>query len=290
MSYQRPPRGYSIQESPLPHTFEYQFALDMEANALQSTMITLFRAQELAGVEAIEVNPAHPSFAEDTGSACFMGSIVPRVSVQIFAKMSQTAFEIDAIEHMKFKWMPIYISFLNSLDAENSGSPASDIETILELTHNIDNKDTHPLYNGSNEVGNNLHPLSTVPYAEAFGDVGLAGDAKLEYVGFDENAFWEAKRFYTNKGMLNKVTGSMHTVSLDYHRRPYFFSSNNFTQPAVKRMNPYTFCGILFTCPQTGTLGQYATTGDVSTSVAHVDIGVRVSFPEWNPDFDQTSI
>ncbi len=294
MVFRTPPSGYRSMENPLLHDWNIQTHLDVENELLNSTIVPIFRASEKALlVEDVEVNPQHASYKEDAGCTVFMGSIVPRISVTITAQLDQLAFETDSIEHMNFKWMPIYTAFLSSLDAQNDGSPASDIETILELNHGTNNKEVTPLYDGNDLQGTastGSIPLSDVTDSdEAFTDWNLTTDALLEAVAFDEQAFWDAKAHYTNKGMLNKVTGRFTNVTLDYHRRPYVYSSNNFTNPIVKRGNPYTFCGILFHLPQAGEFGQLCGDSDVSSSIAHIRIGVRVRFEEWNNAFDQTT-
>ncbi len=286
----RPPRGYTGPENPMIHDFEYQFKLDVEDETKNSTICTLFRQAESVGVQTREVNPAHGAFAEDAGALIFQGSIVPRISVTITARLNQVAHDIDSIQHIMFKWMPIYTAFINSLDAENVGLPASDIETILELKHDTDKKDVYPLFSSVDLVTSGLQPLSLTVGTEIYQDYGLTGNANLESVAFDEQAFWDAKRYYSNRGMLNKVTGPMRSVYLDFTRKSYVYSSNNFTAPIVKRSNPYTFCGILFHCPQAGELQQVCDDADVTTSVRHISIGVRVNFNEWNVDFDQTAI
>ncbi len=292
MAFSRPPRGYTKQQHPLIHSWETQFPLDVEDALKSSTMITLFRAVEATGAEDVEVNPSNLAFAEDAGPAVFMGSIVPRISVQMTARIQKVGFEIDAIAKLMFKWMPIYTSFLNSLDAENVGTPASDIETILELEHDVTEKKVQPIYNGTKLLNNAITngPLSTVSDVETFADYGYTTNQRMEGIAFDEKAFWDAKSYYTNKGMLNKVTGRFNNVYLDYHRKDYTYSSNNFTNPIVKRGNPYTGCFILFHAPQADEVQQLCRDADVTTSVAHIWITLRVRFEEWNPDFDQTSI
>ncbi len=291
MAYKgRIPSGYRQQDYPMIHQFEYNFSLDVEDETKNSTIVSLFKNHLMTAVETREVNPSHANFAEDAGTACFSGSIIPKLSVGFTAKMDQAAFDIDSIEHMMFKWMPIYTAFLTSLDAENNGTPASDIETILELQHNTSKKKTHPLFTGTDLMQVSGQPLSDVNDTETFTGMGLTTDDKIESVAFDEQAFWDAKSYYSNKGMLNKVTGQFHKVYLDYHRKPYTYFSNNFTNPIVKRMNSYTFCGILFHVPQAGEVQQLCDDADVTTSVGHIDIAMHVRFEEWNVDYDQTAL
>ncbi len=288
MAYnKRAPRGYYQQQFPLPHYFEYPITLQCEDATKDTYIATILRSSEvIATPENVEVNPHNATFAEDAGCLIHNGSIVPRISISFSATMTKVAIETDKLRHINFKWMPIYMSFLSSLEAEDNRT-AVQIEDILELEHNVDNKDTHPNFVSiASSQGN--QPLSTVAVAEAFGDYGLTASAELEPVAFDESLFWDAKNHYSNKGMLNKVTGPMKTVTLG-RDKPYFYSSNNFSHPNIKRGNPYTYCAILFHMPQANEIGQLFDSSE-TTVIDHVDIALKVRFDEWHPQFEQSPL
>lgn len=283
-----PPRGYRMQEYPLPHNFTYNFFLNMENETQNSTILTLFRTSEAAvGVENVEVNPRHANFAEDGGCVIHTGSIVPKISLSILANIGKNAIETDKLQHMRFSWTPLYISFLNSLEAADEKTGVQ-IEDILELQHDVTNKDTYPLFSTTDLAVPGTQPMSTVPLTEVFGDIGLTVDTKLESVAYDEDLFYDAMSYYTNSAMLRKVTGKTNIVNLSQSRM-YRYTSNRFTYPSVKRGNPYTFCGILFHVPQVGSAHQFADSTE-TTDVATLHVGVQVRFDEWNPNFDQTAL
>lgn len=286
----RPPKGYRSQEYPLYHNMEYKFQLDVEDETKNSTICSLIRGVNLAGAEAVEVAPTNFNYAEDTGTEVFRGSIVPKMTIDITARINGTANAIDPIPSMIFKWMPIYSSFLSSLDAADH-SGLGDIEATLELQHDIVEERVNPLFSTVKlgTFGSGTQPLSIIPETEVFGDIDLAASAVLESVAFDEKNFWDIKRIGSNAGMLNKVTGSMKTVKLNYDRGQYHYFSNNFTNPIVKRSNAYTFCGILFHVPQANEFQQLCDSVEITTSVNQISFGVRCQFEEWNQDFDQTS-
>ncbi len=282
----RPPRGYRAQEHALPHTYNLEFNLSMEGSTKDSTIIPLFRSTEACvGAEAIEANPRHASFGKDNGSACFPGSIIPKFKLDMRMWLTKVSKVTDLVRHLSLEWYPIYISFLDTLIAEDEKTGES-IEDLLELQHDVTNKDTYPLYSAVNAVASNL-PLSTKGYAEAFGDLGLDTSSLIEYVAFNEATLRNARMYYTNKGMLKKVLGPRHIVHLTQERNYHYFS-NNFTYPTVKRMNPYTFCGILFNVPQVGQGKQYSLASE-TTAIDHVAVSMDCAFDEWNPEFDQTS-
>ncbi len=279
-----PPRGYRQTEFPLPHSMAWSFELAAEDETKNSTYMTLFRASEEAvDVENIEVNPSHANFAEDGGTMIHMGSIIPRVNVTFNAHIPKLGIETDKLRAIKFSWMPVYTAFLDSLEAEDSKT-AIQVEDVLELLHDTTNKDVTPLFSTVNLITGN-HPVSTVPFTEVFGTLNLSTNLSLESVAYDQNLLYDALQFHTNKGMLSKVIGPIHNVTVT-RDRPYHFHSNNFTNPMVKRGNPYTYCGILFHLQQGGDGDQVFAVAD-TTNIAHLRISGHVRFNEWNPHFQQ---
>ncbi len=280
-----PPKGYRAQEYPLPHAFDSIFQLSAEDASKDSTLLTLLRSSEVAtGVEAIEVNPRNPNFAEDTGPLIHNGSLVPKMSFKLTAKMSKVAETTDGMRAVTFSWFPIYIAFLDSLTASDDKTGV-EVEDILELQHETTNKDTYPLNTAGKLIGAEPVNLSNIVAAEAFGDYGLSASTQREAVAFDQNLFYQALSYYTNKGMLSKVIGKVTTFTL--HRdNIYKYFSNNFTYPSVKRGNPYTFCGIMVYVHQVNKPELPIPAAEV-TAISHVNFGFRVRFNEWNPLFDQ---
>ncbi len=200
--------------------------------------------------------------------------------------MAKAGRETDKLKNLVFNWMPIYSAFLDDLEAEDSKTNTQ-IEDVLELAHDTTNEDVNPLYSTTNLVAGGNSPVSTVTDAnEAFGDLGLTTDLLLESVAFDKNAFWDNMQFKTNAGKLAKVAGQMRTITLN-HERPYIYTSNNFTHPTVKRMNPFTFCGILVHLPLASETDQIFNANDV-TSISHLVVNVAWRFSEWNHNFNQT--
>ncbi len=288
MAYKKfPPKGYRSTEFPLPHDYEYQFELSAEGTTLDSTVITLLRADELnTAPETVETNPSNSGFGEETGATIHMGSIVPRIRLSIKASLTKGAIETDKVQSLLFNMFPIYSSFLDSLTAEDSKT-ATNVQTLLELQHDTTNKDVYPTNSGTDLVNSGNQPLNTRSRTEVFGDYGLTTDAKLESTTFAKNGLFDGKDYYSNAGMLRKVQPYMMTGVVTQHR-PYFYNSNKFTYPSVKRGNPYTYCGILFHLPQTSQVDQYGAIGD-TTAISHIRFKVKVRFDEWNPLFDQTA-
>ncbi len=283
-----PPKGYRAAEYPLPHNSGFSFSLCAENEAANSTIVPLIRNTEAClGAGDVEVNPRNANFVEDAGVSCFTGSIVPRLNLSYKISLSKGAIETDKLRQLVMYTMPIYTAFLDSLDASDEKS-GDDIETILELEHDVTNKDTQPIYTGTKMLDTDPIGMSNVGYTEVFGDWGLTTNTSIEAVAFDTAKFYDAMQYYTNGAMLRKVVGPMKRLVIS-RDRPFLYHSANFTYPTVKRMNPYTFCGLLFHLPQVNTYDQFQFAGE-STAIGHINVKGRIRYDEWNPVFDQAAI
>jgi len=282
--YKQVPKGYLRAEHPLPHNLKFDFQMGMETGVPnQATYLPLIMNDEaLVNADAVNANPRHASFAEADHSYCHHDSIIPKMMVSFKAKMTKGAIVTDEVRHIVFNWMPVYTSFLNRLEAEDSKT-AVQIEDILELTHETVGKSVVPTWSGSNITGDNIELHATPTTAL----MGLTTNAIPESVIFDKDQFYDALQFMTNAPMLRKVIGRMHTVHLT-RDRIYSFYSSNFTNPMVKRINDYTFCGILVQIPQAGTPDQMILAAD-TTAIDHVAFAAQVRYDEWNSEFDQTT-
>ncbi len=281
-----PPRGYTAQQYPLPHNFSSSFGLGATSATKGATSIPLIRASELSiGVEGVTVNPRNSAFVEETGASAFMGSIVPKLNFTMSCFIPEAAIA-TGVRHINFKFMPIYFSFIESMTASNDLA-GEEVEDVLEMVHTVGTKHANPLYAAKLFSPGNM-PLNTVTETEVFGDWDLSVDATYEGIVLDEELLFDSLQFFTNKGMISKAMGPIRTVSVRQDR-PYFFSSNNFTKPSVKRMNPYTYCGMHVWVPQADSTGQSLLDSEI-TDIEHLHFNYRVRYNEWNPNFDQTAI
>ncbi len=279
----RPPKGYNAMDKPLPHNFNYKFGLNIDSGTTKgATYLPLILNDEgLVNADTVNVNPKHGSFAESNNPYCHQESIIPRMGVTIKATLSKIAIETDKIRQLNFSWMPVYTSFLNRLEAQDSKTSVQ-VEDILELQHETVGKSTYPIWGGKLSLAPavGIHASATTAF------MGMTTNANLELIAFDRELFFDALQYYTNAEMLKKVIGRTNNVTLTRDRN-YFYHSNNFTHPTVKRINPYTFCGILFYSGKEGSTDQLLQVGD-ATSVDHIIVQAHIRYDEWNNSFDQT--
>ncbi len=291
-----PPKGYKADEYPLPHRDWIGFSLrGYQSQAKNATHIPLFRSTEgIVAPESIEVNPKNPLFSEEGGLTCAGNSIIPKCNVTLHLNISKAALAVDPYVIFKVKIMPIYVAFLDNITA-------SDVETtvtvgdLLELTTGSGNKKTVPIYTGTKLDNPTNHPLNGVGITEVYNtDWSLTTDATVEEINFDPTTFFQAINHYTNKGMLRSSIGKIKTIVLGgkNNQTAKTFHSGNFTHPKVRRMNPYTYCGILIWVePETlwNTWGNPSGTGHDLTDIAHIHVNGQIVFDEWNPEFDQSA-
>ncbi len=285
----RPPRNYEAEEYPLPHNNYGRFSLGMESSNLKNaTILPIFRAtNELILPENVEVNPRNAAFSEEIGLSCFQGSIIPRTSFSFTAKMSKLAIETDKVRTMVFYWWPIYTSFSNNISAadEKTGDTVGE---ILGLLYSDTKNRVSPVYSTTKLTGVNQTFLNTVGVTETFADWGLSVDFGIESIAINLLKIHDALQYYTNKEMLRGSIGRIHRVTLN-RDRPYIYSSSNFTNPKVKRINDGTFCGVCYYCPEAVETEWFQTNRAVDvTNIDHMDISYRIKFDEWNPNFDQS--
>ncbi len=283
-----PPRNYRSMEYPLPHNFAYQFRLDLEQAAQNSTYVSLIQNYEgMNAADTIEVNPSNAAFLEETGARCQPDSIIPKMNISIRAQFKHATDESDNLRFAIFNWMPVYLSFLDNYTAMDNKADV-EIEDILELQHTVANKDCTPLFGTKLQlISAATHPVNTVNMTGTFTTEDLTTNVNPEAVAFDEELFWDAMQYYSNAPMLRSVIGKWHTEIL-HAEHPFIMNSNNFTNPKVKRVNEYTYCGILFHVPQIGTAKQFYEAAD-STAASGIDFRVQVRYDEWNSQFDQTA-
>jgi len=285
MVYKQIPKGYFRTEFPLPHNMSGRVSLNTDDAADNNcTYIPIILNDEgLVNADTVNVNPEHGSFAESNTPYCYKNSIIPKINFTLRAKLNKGGIETDKLRSIILDWMPIYTSFLNRLEAQDSKT-AVQVEDILELQHETVGKSCYPIYDAVNMTNGStigIHANATTAL------MGMTTTAALENVAFNKELFYDALQYYTNAPMLKKVIGKMHRVTL-YRDHTYTYHSNNFTNPMVKRINDYTFCGILLYAPLAGTHEQLNVAGD-TTDIAHINLAWHLRYDEWNPEFDQTT-
>ncbi len=269
-----------VFEFPLIHEFDFGFGLSLEDETKNSTIVPYqFQDNALVDYELIKTNPENADFATVAYPNVMAGSYVPWCLVNWMMFLTPTDVEVSMA---KVNTMKIHTSMLNRLDAFDKKT-GNDVETIIELEHETTDEQTGPLWANVKlfESQGTYDYHANVP--------NLTGTQQPESVAFDKALYFQARQYYTNKEMLNKVTDRMKTWTLTEpivpKGRSIITSTSKTIDPVNKFAQPYSFTGELFHVPQVGQKDQYHQASQ-TTAIEHVTVVGSVFFPEVNPDFN----
>ncbi len=105
----------------------------------------------------------------------------------------------------------------------------------------------------------------------------------IEGVAFSANTFYDSINFLTISGKMMKIQGGLKWMSLTRNRPEIRLRIR--MRSKAKRMNPFTFLGVLVHVPSVGTHDQHHVAAD-TTNISHVNVGITTRYNEWNQDFN----
>ncbi len=285
-----PPRGFKAELYPLRHQFLYAGGLNGVTGTLNSTMVSIVRSSgdsAMNNPDTINTNPHHPSFKVETGPLVHQMSIIEKIKMQMQFTLTEDALA-DGMKSATVKYMPIFMSFpekMASTDEETGATAAS----ILEVVSDATNEDVTPLYNTVDmpvSAGNSdlQMPMSTVNDTEVFGDLNLTVNLLVEGVAWNNKQFFEALRFFTNKGAISSMVGKQRSIHLtDTHPTQRIFI-NKFPPRAVRRIVPHSAFFMLLHMPLDSKSDQAFYSGALTSAKSHIGYKLNVTFNEWNAD------
>jgi hypothetical protein len=264
---------------PRPHQTELSFGQSVNV-ATQATTIPIIHYDEgLGSPSSYNANPQHASFAEASGSNCYPESVIGQKGFfcELTFKLTKHALETDKIHALKVKFNVIKTSFLEDLTALDEVS-TSTIESIMELQHNTGNRETYPLYNGTDvqePYAGSSDTWATLP--------GLTTDDNLECIQFSENNFYDALQYSAIAGKLRNVQSGLKEILLT--RQHPVKKVRIHLKSKTKYMNPYSFLGVMIKTPADDTENQTVYSSEVSAGI-HVAVSLKCRFNEWNERYN----
>lgn len=275
----RAPRGYIQGDFPLQHEINWNFGLTADTTPTTGgncTQLPLFFHDEAAeDPTAINVNPRHASFDVSAQMNCVSHSIIPKVNFGFSVTMSEDLIEVSKTRAIRFKWFPIYLSFSDYM-AEDDRTGLT-LKELLEVGVADATEEVFPLYDDTK-----LLNAFTMPTNQG----GLTASQVIENVAFDSSLFYDALKFYGNGRKLSSVIGPIRNVTVT-RDRPYYYHSNNFTAPRVKRMNSYAYCAVMFYLPKEDTHEQILEALVCTDDKSSLFFRGMTSFQEWNKSWLQ---
>jgi len=263
---------------PRSHDSRLSFYLDAESVTQNSTIIPIMHHDEgLGAPSAFSANPENASFGTSSSSNCFVESRVDNIFCEISLSLTKGAIETDKIHSLRIAFMPMALAFSEVYDVTDEVSTA-DIKTTLELTKESTNREAYPLY-------------SDVKLIEKFSgsgtfaaeQPGLTASQVIESVAFDHDIFYDALKYLKISEKMRTVIGGLRWITLT-KTRP-FARIRIRQRSAAKRMNPYTFMGVLIHLPVGDTHYQDFSAAD-TTDINHVLVSSNIRYFEWNQEFD----
>ncbi len=288
-----PPRGFKSELYPLRHRFVFGVGLNATTTTQNSTMLSIIRGSAdtaMNNPNTIEVNPHNANFLQESGALCHQMSIIDRIQITMKFTLTEDAIT-DGMKSVTCKYMPIFNSFAEKLSSTDKATSAT-AASVMELIYDATNQDVTPLYNtvatpvsaGASDI---VHPVSTVNDTEVFGDLNLTTNTALEGITWSNTAFFNAAKFFTNKGAINALHGNQKQVHLTDARPTQRVFIDKFVPRQVRRIVDGSYFGMMFHVPTDATGEQDFYSGALTTAKPHVGIRMMINYHEWNADHIQ---
>ncbi len=284
----RPPPGFLTERYPLRHRMVYSTGFNALTSTMNSSMFTFVKNyKSVNNPDTINVNPHHASFKVETGAICAPMSIIDRIKIIMHFTMTEDAIA-DGIKSIVIKYMPIFTVFGEKLDSVDSETTTT-AKALLELTKDTVEEDITPLFTNVNMppsagASNFVYPASTTNFTEVFGTMDLETDKQAESIAWDNKTFFDGLKYYTNKGAIQSMVGKQRTVRLNDTRPTKSIFINKFVPRAVRRIQPYSFFGMLIHMPLDSEFEQPYYSGLLTTNKAYVGVKAIIQYDEWNSD------
>ncbi len=264
---------------PRPHHMEHKYMHGLETGVVNNVTNypVIMYDEGLGAASAYNAHPEHSSFSETGGPNCFPQSRVNNIFCQVTFSLTKAAIETDNLHNVKVGYMPVFFAFLEDYTALDEKSTLV-VSDVLEMQTESTDRQGYPLYNGVDMVE---------PYA-GVGTLGtnvpgLTGTQKIEGVAWSNNVFYDSLQYYTNEAKIRSVIGGMKWITLTQNRP--FHRARFRIRPSTKRMNPYTYFGIITNVPKVDSFSAYNLSAD-TTNINHVQVSINCRYNEWNQDFD----
>ncbi len=267
-----------------PHEIRKEVSFELDDATLDTTIMPIaFYDEGLGTPTAQETHPENAAFVVPAGRAnCFINSRINLVEVSIRFSMTSKAID-DNLPAIRCAFMPIHMAFIDDYTAIDELSTL-EIQDVLEMqTESTDNQGG-PLYVAAKDLPTGTAGISVYDTLTPFLDTTTS----LEAVAFDPLVYYNMLHFMTNSGKLKAVQSGLKWFYLTPQRPVRDFKI--MIRPKVKRMNKFTYFGVLIHVPSHLNLDQSLHTLDVTAATMYVNVNERTRYTEWNQDFNSRKV
>jgi hypothetical protein len=270
---------------PRPHDMTHVYAHRINAgNPKQTTIYPICMYDEgLGSPSAYSANPENASFAEVAMPNCYAESRVDAIATEFTFSLTKEALETDKLHVVRLAYMPIFPAFKEDYVALDELS-TNETQDILRLQTESTDRQGYPLWLGGSQKMDARFNNSAVLDANV---PGLTTNQGIEAVDFNFNTYYDCLQYMTNSGKLKGIQGGLKWITLTKDKPMIKLKIS--LRSKSKRMNPYTFFGLLTTVPASDNQMQTTVGADV-TNINHVSVSVSVRFNEWNQDFNMKKV
>lgn len=220
-------------------------------------------------------NPEHASFADTNEANCYVDSHIDFIAAELDLNLTKDALHTDYLDVVRMAYMPIFCAFKEDYTAIDELSQV-EVQDIIEMQTESTDRQGYPLYNGV-KMNEKYSGSATLPSAQP----GLTTTQVLEGVAFNAGTYYDCLQYYQNKGKLRHVQGGLKWLTLT--RRNPHVNIKIKLRSKTKRMNPYTFFGLMVYVPEVGGKLQFHGVDD-TTNVMHVEAKLNWRYNEWHQD------
>lgn len=268
---------------PRPHDMGYGWSHGMETavNNYYTMMPIVMQDEGLGAPISYNANPEHASFAAVGEPNCYPDSTVEDVITTLRFSLTKAALETDKIHAVRCMFMPVFAAFKEPYEATEDRTGAT-LSTVLELQKESTDRQAYPLFNGvkmTEKFTNSALLDSKVP--------GLTTTQVLEGITFSPGTYYNSIQYETIGGIVKKHSGGIKWFTLTRQRPVIEIRIKH--RSSVKRMNPYTFFGVITGVPKIDNDDQIPISTE-TTNVSHVHVDFRCRYSEWNQGFDMDAI
>ncbi len=264
---------------PQPHTREISFMFELDDTTLDSTIVPILAYDEGLGTpSARETHPEHTSFAVVNEPNCFVNSRVDNIYAELRFALTSKALD-ENLPSVRVSFMPIHMAFKEAYTAIDELS-STEVQDVLELQTEDTDRQGGPLYVAAKDMPTAFSNSSLVGTNVPFLDTTQS----LEAVAFSDSNYYNSLQFRTIEGKLKQVQSGLKWLTLTKNRP--FAKIRIHMKSNVKRLNPFTFFGVLVNVPIFGKFQQPLDTNDITVATDYVRCDFGYRYNEWNPDFN----
>ncbi len=280
---ERTPRMSKVTQYPQPHAAQGGFSFECDDITLDQTIVPLaFYDEGLGAANVKETNPENAAFVVVNNEVnCFPHSRINQIFAQFRFSLNSNFLD-DNLTHIRFGVMPIHLAFISDYTAIDELSTL-EIQDILELQTEATDRQGGPLYVAATDLAEKGSGLANQGANQPFLDT----DVGLEAVAFETSTYYNSLQFLTIKEKMRKVSSGIKWFYLTRNRP--IITYNVRIKPNIKRMNPFTFFGLLIDCRSGNPANieqPHTITRDFVAATQYVDVDYNIRFNEWNEDFD----